>query len=39
MEVDEYNQKLLESFQVSNALNLHPDFSDFIFLKAESQPE
>lgn len=33
MEVDEYNQKLLESFQVSNALNLHPDFSDFIFFE------
>ncbi|MXS72976.1 WYL domain-containing protein [Flavobacteriaceae bacterium W22] len=34
MEVDEYNQKLLESFQVSNALNLHPDFSDFIFFES-----
>lgn len=31
MEVDEYNQKLLESFQVSNALNVHPDFAEFIF--------
>ncbi|MEG0925586.1 MULTISPECIES: helix-turn-helix transcriptional regulator [Chryseobacterium] len=34
MEVDEYNQKLLESFQVSNALNLHPNFSDFIFFES-----
>lgn len=33
MEVDEYNQKLLESFQVSNALNIHPDFADFIFFE------
>ena len=31
LEADEYNQKLLESFQVSNALNMHPDFSDFIY--------
>ena len=38
MEVDEYNQKLLESFQISNALNLHPDFSEFIFLRPESPP-
>jgi predicted DNA-binding transcriptional regulator YafY len=34
MEVDEYNQKLLESFQVSNALNLHPDFSHYIFFES-----
>ncbi|RZJ51734.1 MAG: WYL domain-containing protein [Flavobacterium sp.] len=34
MEVDEYNQKLLESFQVSNALNVHPDFADFIFFES-----
>lgn len=34
MEVDEYNQKLLESFQVSNALNLHPDFSNLIFFES-----
>ncbi len=33
MEVDEYNQKLLESFQVSNALNIHPDFAEFIFFE------
>lgn len=33
MEVDEYNQKLLESFQISSALNLHPDFSEFIFFE------
>lgn len=31
LEVDEYNQKLLESFQVSNALNIHPDFSEHVF--------
>ncbi|MDR2204973.1 MAG: WYL domain-containing protein [Flavobacteriaceae bacterium] len=34
MEADEYNQKLLESFQVSNTLNLHPEFSDYIFFEA-----
>jgi len=34
MEVDEYNQKLLESFQVSNAMNTHPDFTDFIFFES-----
>lgn len=34
MEVDEYNQKLLESFQVSNALNVHPDFADLIFFES-----
>lgn len=34
IEVDEYNQKLLESFQVSNALNNHPDFADFIFFES-----
>lgn len=33
MEVDEYNQKLLESFQISNALNLHPEFSNYIFFE------
>ena len=33
MEIDEYNQKLLESFQISNALNLHPDFSSFVFFE------
>jgi len=32
-ETDEYNQKLLESFQVSNTLNLHPEFSDYIFFE------
>lgn len=31
LEMDEYNQKLLESFQVSNALNIHPDFSEHVF--------
>lgn len=31
---DEYNQKLLESFQVSNVMKLHPDFSDFIFFES-----
>jgi hypothetical protein len=39
MEVDEYNQKLLESFQVSNAMNTHPDFSILSFLKAANRPE
>ncbi|MDA4694096.1 hypothetical protein NY544_00075, partial [Enterobacter hormaechei] len=33
MEIDEYNQNLLESFQISNALNLHPDFSSFVFFE------
>lgn len=30
---DEFNQKLLESFQVSNVMKLHPDFSNFIFFE------
>ncbi|KMQ72346.1 helix-turn-helix transcriptional regulator [Chryseobacterium koreense] len=34
LENDDYNQKLLESFQISNTLNLHPDFSDFIFFES-----
>lgn len=34
MEEEEYNQKLLESFQVSNALNNHPDFSKYIFFES-----
>ncbi|TXF79498.1 helix-turn-helix transcriptional regulator [Chryseobacterium sp.] len=34
MEVDEYNQKLLESFQISNVMNMHPDFSEFIFFES-----
>lgn len=34
MEADEYNQKLLESFQISNTLNIHPNFSDFIFFES-----
>lgn len=34
MEVDGYNQKLLESFQISNALNVHPDFADLIFFES-----
>lgn len=33
MEIDEYNQKLLESFQMGNIMNMHPDFSDFIFFE------
>lgn len=33
MEVDEYNHKLLESFQISNVMNMHPDFSDFIYFE------
>ena len=33
MEIDEYNQKLLESFQISNALNLHPDFTSFVLFE------
>lgn len=31
MEVDEYNQRLLESYQVINAINAYPDFADFVF--------
>lgn len=34
MEADEYNQKLLESFQISNALSQHPDFADFVFFES-----
>jgi len=37
MEMDEYNRKLLESFQISNVLNMHPDFSDFIFFESRKQ--
>lgn len=33
-EIDEYNQKLLESFQISNTLNLHPEFSNYIFFES-----
>ncbi|WP_245795862.1 helix-turn-helix transcriptional regulator [Epilithonimonas mollis] len=33
MEVDEYNQRLLESFQIMNAVNAQPDFAEFIHLE------
>lgn len=33
-ETDEYNIKLLESFQISSVMNMHPDFSDFIFFES-----
>ncbi len=32
MEVDEYNQRLLESHQIVNAVNAYPDFADYVFL-------
>ena len=31
MEVDEYNQRLLESYQIINTLNSYPDFEDYVF--------
>ncbi|WP_241773498.1 WYL domain-containing protein, partial [Chryseobacterium sp. Leaf394] len=34
MEVDEYNQKLLESFQVNNAINQRPDFAGTVFFES-----
>lgn len=33
LEQDEYNRKLLESFQVSNAVNMHPEFSEHVFFE------
>lgn len=33
-ESDEYNKKLLESFQIISTLNLHPEFSDYIFFES-----
>jgi len=33
MEVDEYNQRLLESFQIMNAVNSQPDFAEFVYLE------
>ncbi|MEG0696946.1 MAG: WYL domain-containing protein, partial [Algoriella sp.] len=34
MEVDEYNQRLLESYQIINTLNAYPDFEDYVFLES-----
>lgn len=34
MEVDEYNQRLLESYQIINTLNSYPDFEDYVFLES-----
>lgn len=36
MEVDEYNQRLLESFQIMNAVNSQPDFAEFIYLESHN---
>lgn len=33
MEVDEYNQRLLESYQIINAVNSYHDFADYVFLE------
>lgn len=33
VEQDDYNKKLLESFQVSNAVNMHPEFAEHIFFE------
>ncbi|MDP9957458.1 helix-turn-helix transcriptional regulator [Epilithonimonas hungarica] len=33
MEVDEYNQRLIESFQIMNAVNSQPDFAEFVYLE------
>ncbi len=34
MEVDEYNQRLLESYQIINTLNAYPDFEEYVFLES-----
>ncbi|HCC93064.1 MAG TPA: WYL domain-containing protein [Flavobacteriaceae bacterium] len=34
MEVDEYNQRLLESYQIINTLNSYPDFEDYVYLES-----
>lgn len=36
MEVDEYNQRLLESFQIMNAVNAQPDFAEFVYLESRN---
>jgi predicted DNA-binding transcriptional regulator YafY len=36
MEVDEYNQRLLESFQIMNAVNSQPDFAEFVYLETRT---
>lgn len=36
MEVDEYNQRLLESFQIMNAVNSQPDFAEFVYLESRN---
>ncbi len=36
MEVDEYNQRLLESFQIMNAVNSQPDFAEFVYLETRN---
>lgn len=33
LEQDEYNKKLLESFHVSNAVNMHPEFAEHLFFE------
>ncbi len=33
VEQDEYNRKLLESFQISNAVNMHPEFSEHVYFE------
>ncbi|MBP7173022.1 MAG: WYL domain-containing protein [Cloacibacterium sp.] len=34
LEVDEYNQRLLESYQIINAANTYPDFAEYVFLES-----
>jgi len=36
MEVDEYNQRLLESFQIMSAVNSQPDFAEFVYLESRN---
>ena len=36
MQVDEYNQRLLESFQIMNAVNSQPDFAEFVYLESRN---
>ena len=36
MEVDQYNQRLLESFQIMSAVNAQPEFSEFVYLESRN---
>lgn len=34
LEIDEYNQQLIESYQIMNAINSYPDNSDYVFMES-----